>query len=352
MLIREMIVPFLTGTVVLLLLFQANAYIYVAKQFNLDYVPVLARLQFILFSTPQYLEMTLPVGSAFAAALLMTRIARESELTALRANGASIRRVVLPIAMFGVLAGVANYIVVEQVKPVATKKANGVIQQPSALGLGMPTITTNKPLQLGRFAVWLGGITRNRATDQLTINDALLIDRDPKGVNLIVTAQSGTYDQGVWTFPNARLTAVKGIDITPIESKKLVINEKIVIDQLYGPPTKDDMSMKELREAIRAGGRTGQEVKALDVEYHKRFAVPTACLVFTVIAPIFAVMFSKTGGFAGILLTFIVVLIYYNSFIISTEILSKVEWFPGWLAAWLPNIFFSIVAAIAYRRLE
>jgi len=40
------------------------------------------------------------------------------------------------------------------------------------------------------------------------------------------------------------------------------------------------------------------------------------------------------------------VLIYYNAFVISTEILSKVDFIPAWVAAWAPNIIFTLLGVL------
>ena len=60
----------------------------------------------------------------------------------------------------------------------------------------------------------------------------------------------------------------------------------------------------------------------------------------------------RNGGFVGVFLSIVIVLLYYNAFVISTEILSKIPQVPGWLAAWLPNILFIVAGVIAIRRLE
>src|SRR5271155_2939714 len=96
-LIREMVVPFLIGTVSVVLMFQANTYMALARELQLNNVPFSAVIQVLYFKTPFFLSMTLPLGMALASSLAMSRIARESELTAFRAAGARILRVLAPI---------------------------------------------------------------------------------------------------------------------------------------------------------------------------------------------------------------------------------------------------------------
>ena len=83
-----------------------------------------------------------------------------------------------------------------------------------------------------------------------------------------------------------------------------------------------------------------------------KFSVPAACIIFALIGPVFAIYFARSGGFVGVFLSIFLVLLYYNAFVISTEILSKIGQIPGWLAAWLPNMIFAAIGILAIRRLE
>ena len=114
----------------------------------------------------------------------------------------------------------------------------------------------------------------------------------------------------------------------------------------------EEMTIKELLDSIKDGRKVGANTKDLEVKLNVKFSVPAACIIFALIGPVFAILFSKSGGFVGVFLSIVIVLLYYNAFVISTEILSKVDQVPGWLAAWLPNILFIIAGVIAIRRLE
>ncbi len=158
--IRELVIPFLIGTFSVVLMFQCNTYIALAKLYNLDNIPKKAVFQFILDQTPSYLNMTLPVGMSLAASLAMSRLARESELTAFRAAGARILRVIAPIAAFGCVVAVGNFYLVEMVIPPATKAANRIGYQVGILGMA-PNMKTNAILNLRQYAASFGLVERS-----------------------------------------------------------------------------------------------------------------------------------------------------------------------------------------------
>src|SRR2546421_10701839 len=123
---RELMVPFLIGTVAGALMFQANMLIFLFKNFSLQNVPTLAVLDMILYKTPYFLNMTLPVGGALATSLAFSRLTRESELTAIRAYGTPIMRAVFPVIWFGLAVGIGNCRVAERVILASDKRSTCV----------------------------------------------------------------------------------------------------------------------------------------------------------------------------------------------------------------------------------
>ncbi|RYG15432.1 YjgP/YjgQ family permease, partial [bacterium] len=220
---KEMFVPFLAGTFVVALLFQANSYIYLAKTFNLDNVPILARVQWLLYTLPSQLKLTLPTGMALAAALSVGRMGRESEVTALRAAGTSVFRLLRPVILFGLLAGALNYYIVDRMIPTYTGKAKELERKNALLAAAPSDFTTNAFIKLDRYAASLGEVRRT-ADDNLSIRDVMLIERGADKVKSIFTAPEGTYDAGLWEFPSGAAFMVKGTELTSMEAKSMTID--------------------------------------------------------------------------------------------------------------------------------
>jgi lipopolysaccharide export system permease protein len=349
---REMVVPFLIGTLAVVMMFQINTYMALAKTLNLENVPFEAVLQYILYKTPEFLQMTLPVGMSLAASLAITRLARESELTAMRAAGIPILRVIRPVALFGLAVSALNFYDVEYVMPKATGKANTLAYEAGILGMSKQSFKANSLIELDHQAAYFGAVTRT-ADNKLTIDGITLFDRKDSDVIFITTADSATYDRGVWTFKNGYLYQFRGADMTSLKAKgDFVINERIVVGSLFENTAPEEMSMAELRQEIASRKKTGQNAKDIEIRLQSRFSVPVACAVFSVVSPIFAILLARSGGFVGVLVSFVSVLLYYNAVVVSTLILGKLEAVPVWFAAWSPNIIFAVLGLIALRRLE
>ncbi len=351
-------IPFLAGTFVVALMFQANSYMMIAKQYNISSIPMLARVQWLIYTLPSQLKLTLPTGMALAAALSIGRMARESEVTAIRTAGASVARLMRPVILFGLIAGILNFYMVDQIIPVYNKKAVDLFEKNALVAMATSNnLKENSLIQLGEYAASLGTISRQK-NDVLAISDVMLIERKGSGIRTIFTAPKGTYDAGRWKFPSGFSYSIDGVEITNFAADSLVIDQTVDINALFAAGTgglqSDYMNWptKDLRLAISTAASTKINARPFEVELYSRYAAGVACAVFAFTSAVFAIAFSRSGGFAGLLVSFGVVVLYFNAYVISVEILGKQENVPAWVAAWLPNIVFGLLGAAWLRRVE
>ncbi len=350
-LLKEMAVPFLIGTLAVVLMFQVNMLIFEFKTFRISAVPAIAVVKLIMLKTPNFLSMTLPVGMALASSLAMSRLARESELTAIRSIGVPIIRTVVPIAFLGVLVGIANFYIVEKVMPESEKSWRKLQSELSVLAAS-PEFKSNLVVYLKNYAASFGTVQRGKGAE-LLLSSVMLIERPRPGEIWLTTADQGTYKDGIWRMQHPYVRVIKGEDLSSAESRDdLVINEPINLQELFLPPQAEEQSLGELRKAIDDGKKQARDTTPQQIQYYVRFAIPAACFVFALTGPVFAVRFSRAGPFMGVLLSIILVFLYYNAYIISTQIFGPNGWLPPWLAAWLPNILFFTLGIIALRRSE
>lgn len=348
---RELLVPFLIGTLAVVLMFQANLLIFQLKTFSLTAIPVAATLQLILYKTPQFLNMTLPVGMSLAGSLAMSRLVRESELTAFRVAGARILRVVAPIMAFGVLVGLLNYIVAEKVMPPAEARWRQLATQAALLGAA-PDFKSNVVVNLRHYTASFGAVQRVDAST-VRLSNILLIERPSATELVLYTAESGEYRDGVWRLRGPFVRRLQGLSLFLAKpGKDIVINEPITVESIFTQPLDEEKSAEQLARQIREGKRAGFDTTATEVKLHARYSVPAACVVFALVAPLCAIWFSRSGGFVGVLLSIVLVFLYYNAYIISTEILGRHAIVAPVVSAWLPNALFLSIGLLALRRLE
>lgn len=350
--IRELLIPFFMGTFIVVLMFQINTYMFLAKEYNLENIEFSAVLQYVFLRTPEFLKMTLPVGTSVGTALALTRLARESELTAMRAAGVGILRIVLPVAVFGLVVSGANYFVVEKLVPISTQRANDVLRQVGAIGINASSIKSNALIELGKYTASIGYAYRE-GKDKLSIKDIALFEHPEEGSTRVTTAGKATYDRGVWYLFNANMYEFKKDEVTSFRPfDRFVINEKIVVESFLGDGQISEISSAELLQRIKTGKQIGIAVKREEIEYQTRFSIPVSCLIFAIVSPVFAIFFARSGGFVGVLVSLVTVLLYFNAHVVSTEILSKYPQMSSVACAWLPNLVFGTLGLLALRKLE
>ena len=106
----------------------------------------------------------------------------------------------------------------------------------------------------------------------------------------------------------------------------------------------------ELREyVIKQRARGSGNVKPFDVEYHKRFATPFASFILTAIGLSLSARKRKGGMglYLGIGLALSASYILLQS--ISSTFAINADWHPM-IAVWFPNILFTIIAFILYKK--
>src|SRR6266481_558582 len=108
-LVREMIVPFLIGQGAVVLMLTGTVLYNNADTFLNYGIPAKGVAKIAFFFMPYLVNLTMPVAMAIAASLTVSRLARDSELTAMRAAGISLKRIFLPIFVAGIALSVLDF---------------------------------------------------------------------------------------------------------------------------------------------------------------------------------------------------------------------------------------------------
>lgn len=113
---------------------------------------------------------------------------------------------------------------------------------------------------------------------------------------------------------------------------------------------KDQMSTPELDAFIRLEKMRGSEsLSALQVERFNRDAVPFSVLILTIIGVSLASKKVRGGSGMHLATGFILCVLYILFSRISVVFATKGNFSP-WLAAWIPNFFFGLIAFYLYKR--
>src|SRR5579884_3641361 len=115
--VGEMVLPFLTGVFAVIMMLVGNTLFALVDLILKNNIPVLMVSRLVVYNIPTLVVLTLPVGVALAAALAVNRLARDSEITAIRMAGVPLVRIFLPIFISGFLVSVLSFWLGERVVP-------------------------------------------------------------------------------------------------------------------------------------------------------------------------------------------------------------------------------------------
>jgi len=110
------------------------------------------------------------------------------------------------------------------------------------------------------------------------------------------------------------------------------------------------MSLDELDNAILQKQANQVDCKAERVEWHRRFSLPFACVVFSLIALPLSTQAAWSFRSHGFVVSLSVILVYYL-LLTTGETLGKKGVLPPAVALWLPNAVLGAVASISFREL-
>ncbi len=352
-LVTELSGPFVFGLSTFTLIFIATQIISIGKLVSEEHAPLMAAIEYFFWDMPQFLLFVIPMAMLLGTLLAMQRLSGDSEITAMKAGGVSIMRIVLPLAAVGLVVSLVSLVLQEVVVPLANDRAayikTAVIQHLNPIEGNLTVVT---PLPSGGKQITIAS-GLDAETQSLLGVTVVQQDRAGKPVTIIY-ADRARYEPPTWSFINAttRTFNSDGSVTTGTEPRLSVdIGEKpneIAKHTVSGDP--EQQSRAEIKAALGSGLLSPQQVKTYTASYSAKLARPFAALVFTLIAVPFGVRQARGGGRGlGFGLALVIIFVYY---IISTFFLTiggTATWLAG-IAAWTPNAIFTLIGLLLLRQ--
>jgi lipopolysaccharide export system permease protein len=303
---------------------------------------IILRLFLLMF--PSFLIITIPMATLLAILSTFGRMASDKEVVALKTAGVSLYRLLYAPALFAALACVVNLYLSIQVLPWGNRNFRNLLVQVARTqaGLGLREGVFNSELEGFIFYV------RNIKNEGRVLEGILLADSrekenfkvivarsgelviDPEGVKTILRLSDGSIH---FTFPknpaNYRELSFDQYELN-LDLNRFTDNplEKKKIDR--------EMTLSELL------AKMGEEKAAklhphYFTEFHKKFSIPFAAIVFTLIGIPLGIRVKRSGKISGFSLSIALVLVYYLLFSLGEALGNKGKLSP-FLAVWFPNL--------------
>ena len=353
-LVNELTGPFLFGLSAFTLIFVATQILAIGRLVSEQHAPLWAAIEYFLWDMPYYLLLVIPMAMLLGTLLAMQRLSSESEVTAMKAGGISLIRIVTPLLIVGVLVSLLALAVQEQFVPFANDKAAYIRQQaiehvsPASSNLQAVTSLPGG----GKQVTIANGL--DVPTQTLIGVTVIRYDAAQKPRELIV-ADRARYVEPTWTFANSttyhfesdgsttfQLSPHMEIDIG--ERPNQIAKQKI---EITNP---EDLSRAEIKERLDAKTLGADQQRLFTATYAAKLARPFAAFVFTLIAVPFGLRPVRGGGTGlGFGLAVVIIFLYYVISTVCLSVGSAATWLAGPFA-WAPNVLFTVIGLALLRR--
>jgi LPS export ABC transporter permease LptG/LPS export ABC transporter permease LptF len=310
---------------------------------------------YYLFRMPFLVHLLTPVAVLVTVLITFGVMARYNEITAMKAAGVSIYRVVLPALALSMVVSFLMFQAAEYVLPptarVWTRDFNEIKGRPrQAITIDQHRWVLGSDGRLYNFDY----ISQGDETAPPTLYGLSVYDVDPAKWELRrrLYASRAVW-KGVWydleqlwhwTFlpTGARFEQVSGMRIRDLEKPSYFIQER---------RESDSLSFLELQKHIGGLEKLGLDVTQLRVELHRKVSYPVVSVIMTLIGVPFAFVVARKGALYGVALSILIAIVYWATLAIF-EALGNNAVLPPILASWAPNLIFGTAGLYLLLTLE
>jgi LPS export ABC transporter permease LptG/LPS export ABC transporter permease LptF len=369
--VREVVGPAVMGFVTYTFLLLMRPIFALMEQVFARGVPLSDALKILLVGVPHVVVLTIPMSYLFGVLIAVGRMNAENEVIALHAGGISVRRLVRPLLILGlVLTGINGYLCtvvmpranqeLSRLKIAAFSSARNIGRiEPRVFYEELPNLLLYVQDVDPETGYWKNVLAYDRsdpAVERLTL---------AKEGRLVANPESRTTDE-TWLLledvvsheflidkPRTyRVNENASLLFRPMSDSRAIVTHSLAMRDRGTPELVDYLDSGHFRGEPPAASeeRAEAERRLVGLEFHRRFAIPAACIVFGLLALPLGIGSRSGGRGRGFVLSIVVILVYYivNN---HTELLASQGRIPVWLGIWAPNLSLTLLALVAMARM-
>jgi LPS export ABC transporter permease LptG len=321
--------------------------------------PLVTVGDYLLNLIPFILYQVTPLCALVAVLITFGALSKSSELTAMKATGVSLYRVVAPVLVLAVLISAGLFVFDELYLPAANRRQEA-----------LRSVIKDKPAQtfLRPDRKWISGQTTAAGQparifyyqffdpDKNVFANLTVFEFEPNTFilkrRIFAASAKWNPDASTWSFGNGWQRTFQGETIASYQPFTMAnfpeIHEQPSYFKKEDRPSQE-MSYNELSRYISDLKQSGFDTKRLSVQLNRKLAYPLITLVMAILAIPFALSMGKRGSLAGIA-TAIGLAIAYWVVDGLFQAMGNVNTLPAVLAAWSPDLLFGITGAYLLLR--
>ena len=323
-------------------------------------------LRLILYLLPEVLIVTLPMAVLVGILLGLSRLAADSEITAMRASGmgvVSFVRIVSLVSFFALAAGLWNSL------SLAPRAADSLLKLENSLKYAQASFEVQprvfdedfknmvlyvQDVRPGSGAalwrhVFLADLTEPASPKVTTADQALVTSAGPGNLHMLM--RDGGQHQISSTDPNQYNISTFTMTDLPIQNGAQ--------DDTHLSRSDTRMTALPLRDLLRRADpdpslSPADRLKAsrpYRIELNKRFSYPFACLVLMLVGVPLGLSSQRGGKSTGFVLTILLVFVYYFFSSVGIAFASQGK-LPPVVGVWGANFLFAVAGLLLLQQMS
>jgi LPS export ABC transporter permease LptG len=320
--------------------------------------PLVTVGEYLIDLTPSMIYNITPLGVLVAVLVTFGVLTRTSELTAMKATGISLYRVMVPIVVVAAILGVTLFLFDESYLPTANRRQEALL----SVIRGRPAQTFLRPDRKWIFGRQEPGkpgrifYYQFFDPEQDRFANLTVFEFNPENFSLSrrIFASNAHWEPLIqqWVFEHGWERRFDGEAVSSYGQFDVESFPEITEQPQYFTKQalqSQEMTFGELERYIRDLGQSGFDTKQLNIQLNLKLAYPLVTLVMAVLAIPFALSMGKRGSLTGIAAA-IGLAIAYLVVTQTFEALGNVNFLPTLLAAWSPDLLFGLAGAYLLLR--
>ena len=359
---KELSLPFLFGVGAFSsILVSVGALFDLIRKVTESGLSVEIAMQAFVLKMPEFVVLAFPMSTLRATMMTYSRFSSDSELTALRGCGSSVKRIIAPALVLSLLITGLTFVFNEVITPAANYRAKIMLEQ--AFNSEQPPFRERNIMYKeyqkaadgsGRE---LGRLFYARRFNGEEMQGLTILDFSQTGLEQVVSAETATWNflDNVWTFFNGTIYAISPDGsfghIVKFDRQELSL-PRTPLDLASRSKDDDEMNIAETRQHLNQNARkSGDErsIRVWELRLQQRYALPFVCIVFGLVGSAVGIHPQRTGKATSFGISIVIIFGYYLVSFVA-DALGKVGTLPPVVAAWLAPLLGLIVGGLLVIR--
>lgn len=313
-------------------------------------------VRYHVFLTPKLLYDFVPISVLAAVLIVFGLLTKNNEVTAFKACGVSQYRLMTPILITSLLLAGSLFAFDHYIVPEANRIQDAIRDEIK----GRPTQTYLRPDRK-----WIFGLDDRilyykyldpKQNEMLGVS-VFDIDWDKVRLRRQISAEKARWEPALntWVFSNgwARDFRGPGQRFQDFQGRTATFADLRETPDYFVKEVKQgkQMNFQELDTYIRELQQSGFNTVPLQVQFHKKFAVPMFAFIMAMISIPFAFLAGNRGAMTGVGMSIGIALAYWSISQLFEQV-GNVSQLPAPLAAWSPDALFSLTGLYFLFRMR